>query len=89
MAQISAPQHLPVRNYGSVKNLIKTPYYSPWFSAKNGKSSLRLKMIPPERASQEEYNGTISAPSSEELHVSVWNDKPMESNHRLLCERSL
>ena len=49
---------------------IKTPYYSPWFSAKIGKFQLRQKRIPSERASQEEHFGanfSFVAPFSEEL----------------------
>ena len=50
--------------------LVKTPYYSPWFSAKIWKFLLRQKKIPSERASQEGQNGanfSSIAPSSEEL----------------------
>ena len=36
---------------------VKTPYYSPWFSAKNGRNQFWLKRIPYERAPQEEHNG--------------------------------
>ena len=49
---------------------IKTPYYSPWFSAKINR--FRQTMIPSERASQEEQNGVnfnFIASSSEELWV--------------------
>ena len=34
MVQISVQEHLPVRSDGCIKNLIKTPYYSPGVLAK-------------------------------------------------------
>ena len=51
-------------------NVIETPYYSPWFSAKIGKFRFRLNSISTERARQEEQNDanfSFLAPSSEEL----------------------
>ena len=63
----------PVRSKKTAKKmtsiLVKTPYYSPWFSAKILKFELRQKRIPSERASQEEQNGanfSSVAPSSEQ-----------------------
>ena len=59
-----------VRRYGCVKNLIKTPYYSPWFLAKTEQSDFgKRTRIPSERASQEEPNGAVFSfvvPPSEE-----------------------
>ena len=57
---------------GAERNLIKTPYYSPWFSPKIGKFGFRRNMVSLERACQEEQNGanfSSVAPSSEELWV--------------------
>ena len=59
MTQISASKHLPLWSNRTTKNDLdfgQTPYYSPWFLAKNGKFSLRPKRILYERASQEEQN---------------------------------
>ena len=70
MVPFSASYHLPVRSYEENRNLIKTPYYNPWFLVKNGWSRFRQTRIPSERASQEEQIGAIFsfiAPSSEEL----------------------
>ena len=52
----------------------QTPYYSPWYLARNGKFQFRQNMISTERASQEEQNGanfSSVAHSSEELLVSI------------------
>ena len=52
------------------RHLIKTPCYSPWFSAKNGKFGFQIKTISSEGASQKEQSGAnfnSVAPSSEEL----------------------
>ena len=38
------------------RNLVKTPYYSPWFLAKNRTKRFRQKRIPSKRASQGEQN---------------------------------
>ena len=57
---------------GAERNLIKMPYYSPRFSARNRNFRFRESSISSERASKEEQNGTIFssvAPSSEELWV--------------------
>ena len=61
---------MTVRSYEYVKNLIETPDYSPWFSARNGEKMILAESIPSERTTQGEQNDanlTCIAPSSEEL----------------------
>ena len=54
------------------RNLVKTPYYSPWFSVRIGKFQLRQKRVPCKSISQGEHNDvkfmhSVLAPFSEEL----------------------
>ena len=69
MAQTSA-SYCGVKGPQKITSIsVKTPYYSPWFLAEIGKFLLRQKMIPYERASQEEQNGanfSFIAPSTVE-----------------------
>ena len=55
---------------------MKTPYYSPWFLAKNRKVGFRRKTISSERAPQEEQNGTdfSSVPPSSGV-LWVWKER--------------
>ena len=49
---------------------VKTPYYSPWFSARNENFDFAKKRMPTSRASKEEQNNTnfsSVAPFSMEL----------------------
>ena len=63
---------ISVRSYEDAKKLVKTPDYSPWFSARNSKIWFWLNSMSSERTRQEKQNGanfSFLAPSSEELHV--------------------
>ena len=63
------------------RNLVKQPYYSPWFSGRKRKIRFWQKRIPSERVSQDEQNGanfSFIAPSSEEFRV-------CKENHECMC----
>ena len=49
--------------------LIKTPDYSPWFTAKIGKFQFRQKRISSETEEQNDLNFIFVASSSEELQM--------------------
>ena len=74
MVQISAPQLLPVRRYGCGKKSHRNHGLCIVHSFRPESENLdsNKKMVPTERASQEEQNFSSVAPPSEEL--CVWKD---------------